>query len=479
MKYEPKHAVKVSGSKKISRKLNKKIIAGISALIFIIVATFIFFYQFPGISNFLKSKIVSKYNLVFGKNIPSEKIVTEDENVNQNDKKEYDMEEINMESEEVGLDLPTEKNDDKENYKINNQDEKEEEKSAPTIELKIYEGPLYSEADDVCYYRVEAIVTGNPIPTVKFSKDDSLGSLGQNRAQVNLSRGDEPYTLTATATNSEGTATDSITISWGCNSEPKITKINFPTDTFYVGKQYEISVEATDMDGDSLSYKWSVSGGSIDNDTSNPIKWTTPDSPGNYNIKVVVDDGKGGTASSSKVIYVGEVVVTKTTKTENLPKKEEEGGYVEYGGLTSNGGNIYAGDSDNNKPCSGFISFDISALGGAIVESATLSFNLSTGYGNPLSFFDSLWINVLDWGARPIRQEDFNLNGIAIQNFTEPNISCSSDELKEELQKAINGGKSRFQIRIHFSGPFSDYDGSRDGWEYSQSNVKLSVTYIK
>ena len=37
-----------------------------------------------------------------------------------------------------------------------------EELEAPTIELQIYEGPVYSQADNVCYYRVKAIVTGYP-----------------------------------------------------------------------------------------------------------------------------------------------------------------------------------------------------------------------------------------------------------------------------------------------------------------------------
>ncbi len=99
------------------------------------------------------------------------------------------------------------------------EEEAEGEKAAPTIELEIYEGPTYSEADSVCYYRVKAIVAGNPSPTVEFSKDDSLGAFGSKKVQVNLSDPSETYTLTATATNSEGTATNSITLSWGCEEE--------------------------------------------------------------------------------------------------------------------------------------------------------------------------------------------------------------------------------------------------------------------
>ena len=96
------------------------------------------------------------------------------------------------------------------------EEEAEEEKEAPTITLEIYEGPTYSPDDGVCYYRIKATVTGNPSPDVDFSKDDSNGAWGDKKTQVNLSDPGETYTLTATATNSEGSDTDSIELSWGC-----------------------------------------------------------------------------------------------------------------------------------------------------------------------------------------------------------------------------------------------------------------------
>ena len=98
------------------------------------------------------------------------------------------------------------------------------EKEAPAITLKIYEGPIYSAADDVCYHRIEAEVNGTPSPTVTWSKDDSGGAWGPKKAQINLYSPSETYTLIATATNSEGSATDSITLNWGCEepeSEPE------------------------------------------------------------------------------------------------------------------------------------------------------------------------------------------------------------------------------------------------------------------
>jgi hypothetical protein len=90
------------------------------------------------------------------------------------------------------------------------------EKEVPTIELEIYEGPTYLEEKDVCYYRVKALVTGNPSPNIEFIRDDSNGALGYEKAQVNLTRDDPKYKLIATTTNSEGKATDSIKLKWDC-----------------------------------------------------------------------------------------------------------------------------------------------------------------------------------------------------------------------------------------------------------------------
>jgi len=373
----------------------------------------------------------------------------------------------------------------------------------PTIMLKIYEGPQYSASDDSCYYKVKAVVTGKPAPTVKFSKDDSEGLLGSGMAQINLKRHMKTYTLTATASNSQGTVMDSMTLNWGCNASPAISEVKLSSDIAYVDKQYELTVKASDPDGDKLTYKWTVSGGTLTADNLETVKWNTPSKADNYDIKVVVQDIKGGSTSKSISVYVGDVEVAQTTQppqtspptTEppetsppttstspqqtglDLPKRTNEGGYLEYGGETFAGGNIYAGDSANNKPCVGFISFDISSIAGKTIEAATLTFSSAAVQGDPLAYLDAFWINVVEWGAEPITQSDFNLPGIAIQSFNSSSITCTAEKLKTEIQKAINNGKSRFQLRVHFSGPYTDNDSSRDGWEYAQVSVNLNVKY--
>ena len=91
----------------------------------------------------------------------------------------------------------------------------EEVLTAPTIRLEIIEGPTLT-TDGVCYYRVKAHVTGNPYPAISFNKDDSLGSWGKNISQVNLHKEGESFTLEATATNSQGTTSASMTLTDTC-----------------------------------------------------------------------------------------------------------------------------------------------------------------------------------------------------------------------------------------------------------------------
>jgi len=120
-------------------------------------------------------------------------------------------------------------------------------KEAPTIKLEIYEGPTYSPADNVCYYRIKAIITGNPYPDVAFSKDDSGGVWGADRVQINIHAG-ESYNLIAIAKSSGIVATDSILLSWGCEeSAPGTTIPSDSTDTIPTPATYNVIIHPFDV----------------------------------------------------------------------------------------------------------------------------------------------------------------------------------------------------------------------------------------
>jgi len=93
------------------------------------------------------------------------------------------------------------------------------ENEAPTLKLKISEGPIFSEEDGECYYEIEAIVVGTPEPDIEFILDDNASLLAKDKVKVALNDSNDTYVLEANATNSEGTTTSSINLSWGCLEE--------------------------------------------------------------------------------------------------------------------------------------------------------------------------------------------------------------------------------------------------------------------
>lgn len=347
----------------------------------------------------------------------------------------------------------------------------EEEEEAPTIELEIYEGPLYSQSDDVCYYRIKANVTGTP--DVEFSKDDSNGYWGEYKAQVNLNSPTETYTLIANATNSEGTATDSINLDWGCqveeNNEPEIVEITIIPGNYAPGIEYPIPVVASDPDGDSLSYKWSVTGGSILDDTSNPMKWTTS-IPGDYEVTVIVEDGKGGTDTKTETVPVGSLPITSLSKSE-------WGHIIKEDSMCINSTcKIMVGDYLSNKPIRGFVSFDISSLTGRTVYDVVLVFGNPIQWGDPASLISLISLEVVDWGNDALELEDYFLLGTLLGTYSNPNFFSAAGLLPAKLQDAIDSGKDRFQIRISSTGLLTNNNNATDAWGYPVDSVSLSVS---
>ncbi len=354
------------------------------------------------------------------------------------------------------------------------------EAEAPTIDLVIYEGPILS-ADGVCYYRIRADVTGEPNPDVVFSRDDSNGAWLPKKVQINLSDPADSYTLTATATNSEGSVPASITLTWGCNGgsngPPVIASIVVDQDFHYTDETYSVIVNASDPDGDAFTVTWSVSGGSINNVHANPMNWTTPSAGGDYVITVEVDDGNGGIATLPESVNVLPALPPPVFNT-NVPHVPAEGGYLEKDVATNISGCLYAGDSDNNKACVGYMSYDITDLAGATVTDAKLIFTLKQDWGDP-TFYNYLYIGSLSWGPNPIYQGLFSIPSTGIQGFSSSgsgSFTCTDSKLKEELQKAINDGKTRFQIRVYFTGVQTDNNADWDGWDYDQNGAVLNVT---
>jgi hypothetical protein len=113
-------------------------------------------------------------------------------------------------------------------------------------------------------------------------------------------------TVTACSSNESAQPTPTAQI----NQSPSITSLTANPDSLTPPVHTStITCIASDPDGDTLTYSWSMSGGSKSG-TGSTITWIAPVGGGTFTVTVTVDDGNGGTASEDVEISV--VVPTPT-----------------------------------------------------------------------------------------------------------------------------------------------------------------------
>jgi hypothetical protein len=87
------------------------------------------------------------------------------------------------------------------------------------------------------------------------------------------------------------------------NHRPAITSLEVEADWTVPLGSLQVTCNASDRDGDDLSYNWSASGGGINGEGAT-VNWTAPDSVGSYNVTVWVTDGCGGEVMKQVTITV-------------------------------------------------------------------------------------------------------------------------------------------------------------------------------
>jgi len=88
------------------------------------------------------------------------------------------------------------------------------------------------------------------------------------------------------------------------NDAPVIANLTADLQVQPLGKT-QVFCDANDANGDSLTYRWSATGGTV-GDSSSTVTWTAPQKPGSYMITVVVSDGKGGVSKKDFIVTVPE-----------------------------------------------------------------------------------------------------------------------------------------------------------------------------
>jgi hypothetical protein len=87
------------------------------------------------------------------------------------------------------------------------------------------------------------------------------------------------------------------------NHRPAITSLKVEPERVLPLGSCQIVCNATDRDGDELSYGWSANGGAITGEGAT-VTWTAPGSAGSYNVTVIVLDSCGGGVMKKVTIEV-------------------------------------------------------------------------------------------------------------------------------------------------------------------------------
>jgi hypothetical protein len=102
-----------------------------------------------------------------------------------------------------------------------------------------------------------------------------------------------------------------LPVLWGCedpesqpqNRKPLIESVSAEPATVAAGDSVEITVTASDPDGDDLVFSYTPDGGTVAG-AGAQVTWIAPESPGTYSVHVTVTDSRGGSADCSVDITV-------------------------------------------------------------------------------------------------------------------------------------------------------------------------------
>jgi hypothetical protein len=87
------------------------------------------------------------------------------------------------------------------------------------------------------------------------------------------------------------------------NYAPVINSLEADAEWTLPSSSVNVTCNASDRDGDELSYGWSATGGNITG--AGPVAiWTAPEEVGVYTLTVVADDGQGGNDTESITLIV-------------------------------------------------------------------------------------------------------------------------------------------------------------------------------
>jgi hypothetical protein len=152
--------------------------------------------------------------------------------------------------------------------------------------------------------------------SLRYSWACSGGLLVANGAWAEWTAPSTPgqYTVGCTVSDGRGgesAGIDTLIVLLRTNDQPSIQRFNAIPRKFQLGGTSAITCTATDPDGDTLSYSWSSTSGSLSGAGASVV-WTAPSVAGNYYVRCRVQDGYGGIASDSIGLEVRDLSIVQT-----------------------------------------------------------------------------------------------------------------------------------------------------------------------
>ena len=172
---------------------------------------------------------------------------------------------------------------------------------------------------------------------LSYNWSASGGNISGTGASVNWTAPDSigSYNVTVMVTDGRGgEAMKQVTIEVRANNPPQINSLIADAVWTTPSGNLQVTCNATDPNGDELSYEWSTTGGDITG-TGAVVSWIAPEEVDIYDITVVVTDGHG--SSDTRTLYpsvateqppIIEALLVTKDRYGHCYLKEEGSGYM-------------------------------------------------------------------------------------------------------------------------------------------------------
>ncbi len=234
--------------------------------------------------------------------------------------------------------------------------------------------------------------------------------------------------------------------------------------------------------GDSMTLTWNISGAdtvNIEPDIgyvpTSGTRTVFPKTTTDYILTAT--NAAGSTAKEINVI----VDTTRIITVETFSIVGEEGYVNDIGKM---GPIPVAGDTRDGYSLQAFMSFDITMIPvGATILSSTIDLTQYTVYGEPFGTLSLGRLGIYHDQYGALGKEDFVISdgfgtdGSLISTYWRPVPKFTSAAVTDAVQKQVNAGAPRFQIRLQFDRP-KYFNEQADSIEFGQGGTKLIIMYV-